>query len=160
METINSSFKITNPGLLFFIFCIMYLYNPAFAAEKNSYLQPLIGKWEGRCYHFASQESVSVSITINEDATVEGTVGDAVLKKCLAKKNRGWIGRWVNIKTDYIVRSGYLEGLIAPGDSIKLNYFTLPFNFSGTRMQGTVMKIAKWTYPLPLVKIDLKKVIE
>lgn len=142
------------------IFLMLFVFTTAFAGEKNSYLKPLIGTWEGKCYHFASKDSVLVSITINEDATAIGTVGDAILRDCLAKKNRGWFGRWINIKTDYIIKSGYLEGLIVPSDSITVNYFTLPFNLAKTRMQGTVMKIAKWTYPVPLVRIDFIKVME
>jgi hypothetical protein len=59
-----------------------------------------------------------------------------------------------------IIKSGYLEGPIAASDSIMVNYFTLPFNLADSRMHGAVMRIMKWTYPHPLVRIDLTKVTE
>ena len=103
---------------------------------------------------------VEVSITIAADGKVSGKVGTAVLQQCQLQANRGWLGRLLNLKTDYIVRGGYLEGPVWPGDVVTKRSFTIPFNLREGELVGTVMVLQSWRYPHPLThQLHLKKAL-
>lgn len=76
-----------------------------------------------------------VSIKILPDGRVEGMAGGARLTGCSVKKNRGWLGRRLNIKTDYIIR-GCLEGAVVPGDSGGMRKIAIPFNIIDGKLTG------------------------
>ncbi|MCX6339829.1 MAG: hypothetical protein NTX71_07915 [Candidatus Aureabacteria bacterium] len=98
----------------------------------------LIGTWEGisKFSRRGVQELATVSITILPDGSVEGMAGAAKFSRCLVKKNRGWLGRKLNIKTDYIIR-GYLEGSVVPKDSGGIRKIAMPFTIrDGTLVGG------------------------
>lgn len=135
----------------------------AFAGKKDA-PQEIIGTWEGNGVLFLPlakepppskfpDDSPLITLTINDDGTVDGNIGNAVLKNCVAKSNRGWFGRWLNIKTDYIIKNGYLEGSLSPVDSVQIKKFTMPFNVKDGKIAGTVMQIFRWNYPKPLVRV-------
>jgi len=122
----------------------------------------LVGVWAGNCEVYGSfnrgqhgddhpENRISIEIRINSDRTVEGTVGNAVLRDCRFKRNRGTIGRWLNFKTDFIVKSGYLDGRIVPADNETRREFTIPFNIVDGQLRGSVMTLKPWTYPFPVV---------
>ena len=95
---------------------------------------------------------VPIKIVIGKDCSVGGTVGDAILKNCRVKKNRGWLGRMLRMKTDYIVVGGWLEGAIVPEDPTTKRTFTMPFNCVDGRLVGSIMVTQKWNYPYPLTR--------
>ncbi len=104
------------------------------------------------------EDNPQIDINISKDGTVTGHVGNAILRNCIITKNRGWFGRLLNIKTDFIIKEGYLEGKICPGDTVNQKQFTLPFNIHRGQLVGTIMQIHKWKYPDPLVRVKLNKV--
>jgi hypothetical protein len=99
--------------------------------------------------------AVEVDITIHEDGSVTGTVGDATLQQCILKKNRGELGRSLNIASDYLVAEGYLDGAIVPEDTITYKEFTIPFDIVDGKLHGSIMWLEGWKYPKPLLAIDL-----
>lgn len=97
----------------------------------------LVGTWEGPSLfsRHGARETVLVSITIFPDGKVEGTAGGARLSQCRVKKNRGWLGKKLNIKTDYIIR-GYLEGAVTSKDTGGERKIAMPFNVRDGRLVG------------------------
>jgi len=101
---------------------------------------------------------VALDLTIHDDGTVTGTVGDAELVDCVLKQNRGELGRRLNMATDYIIMDGYLAGPIVPEDEVAEKAFTLPFTIVDGHMRGSLFWVKAWKYPLPLMpRIDLAK---
>ena len=98
-----------------------------------------------------------LAITIREDARVTGTVGGAELVDCVLKRNRGELGRQLNVASDYIIMDGYLDGPIIPGDEELRKDFTIPFDVVDGRMQGSIMWVQGLKYPSPLLHVDLDK---
>jgi hypothetical protein len=128
----------------------------------------LLGTWQGESsvrppirFEPAPEEerepeiAVPLALTIHDDATVTGTVGDAQLVDCVLKRNRTDLGRQLNMASDYIVMDGYLNGPIIPGDEETRKEFTIPFNVVDGHMQGSVMWLKELKYPLPLLRVDL-----
>lgn len=130
----------------------------------------LLGTWQGEAtvrppirFEPAPEEerepevAVPLAITIHEDASVTGTVGDAQLVDCVLKLNRSELGRQLNMASDYIVMDGYLDGPILAGDEDARKNFTIPFNIVDGQMQGSIMWLKSGKYPLPLLSVDLTK---
>ena len=108
------------------------------AAEKVA--ATMTGHWEGRAQViviWCRQTNLTVALDIREDGTVTGKVGDATLSKGRLKKNRGWLGRKLNVKTDYII-VGELEGAILAREGIKRSQVKLPLNFRGGTFVGSL----------------------
>jgi len=49
------------------------------------------------------------------DAAAHGTVGEATLQESVLKRNRGELGRSLNMASDYIIIDGHLAGPIVFG---------------------------------------------
>ncbi len=126
--------------------------------------ETLVGTWEGGARVFgvkgaeSGKDSVRVSITLSADGTVTGKVGNALFHGCRAASNRGWISRALNIRTEYIVHGGTLEGPVVPGDTETSRTFTLPFSFRDGGLKGGMMIKKGWRYPKPLLRLDVRKV--
>ena len=100
----------------------------------------MAGHWKGSAriiVAWCQQTTLPVSITIHGDGTVAGTIGDAALKQARLKPNRGWLGRKLHLKTDYIV-VGKLEGAIVAREHISRSGVSIPLNFTGTNFVGGV----------------------
>jgi hypothetical protein len=139
--------------------------------SKSSWQPPdsLAGTWSAKSEVFADfkkgkypseypEDLIDITIQINRDATVDGKVGDATLKDCWIKKNRSWFGRWLNIKTDFIICKGTIDGKVVPEDKLTSRRFTIPFNIVDGKMRGSIMLLYKWKYPYPMFpRMMLKK---
>lgn len=102
---------------------------------------------------------VAIDITIHADGKVTGTVGAAALTDCVLKQNRGELGRWLKLATDYIVMDGYLAGPIVPEDETGEKAITIPFNLVDGRLRGSLFWGEAWKYPRPLLpQLELSKV--
>lgn len=102
---------------------------------------------------------LAIDITIDEDGTVTGTVGDAELVDCVLKQNRSELGRQLNIATDYIVMDGYLAGAIVIEDETPEKNITIPVNLVDGQLRGSLFWVKAWKYPLPLLsRLELNKV--
>ncbi len=134
----------------------------------------LVGAWQGECKIGLpvvfnpnqlpenvprSVTTVKVAITISEDATVEGCIGEAIVEECVLKRNRGELGRMLDMATDYIIMDGYLAGPIVSGhDENDSKSFMMPFNLVEGRIPGGLNWQQKWKYPYPLCVIDLERI--
>ncbi len=134
---------------------------------------PLIGTWHGEStvrlpIVFVPESDddpsddvrvpVAIELTIHDDGTVTGTVGDAELVECVLKQNRGELGRRLNMATDYIIMDGYLAGAVVPEDETPEKDLTIPFNIVDDHLHGSLFWEKEWQYPLPLMpQIELVK---
>ncbi len=66
----------------------------------------MIGDWQGNAriiVTWCQQRVLPVDLDIHADGNVTGKVGDATLTKGRLQRNRGWVGRKLDLKTDYII---------------------------------------------------------
>ncbi len=125
--------------------------------------QELLGSWVGESKAFLKsdgvviRDSVRVEITFHENFSVTGKLGNSILNDCIFAYNRGKIGKFLNVKSDYIVKSGTLVGKISENDSQEIRRFTVPCNIKDNRLRGTFMQIFHFSYPYPVANIDLEK---
>ena len=121
----------------------------------------LTGTWRGHVEIFgsfkvepypskAAADHQDVIITIASSGAVSGRIGQARFSGCTVHRNRGWLGRKLNIKTDYIILGGYMEGPITPRDKGAKREFTIPFNITNGRLSGTIMLLPKFPLTRPL----------
>ncbi len=113
---------------------------PALQATEQVVTEAMIGHWEGSAQiivNWCTQQQLPVSIDIHADGTVTGTVGDAGLAHGRLARNRGWIGRKLNLATDYIVR-GDLKGPIVATEGISRASVSMPLTFSAGGFTGGV----------------------
>jgi len=119
--------------------------------------EPFSGVWacDSRVVGTGSEDgsppaTIRIEFRIQENGTVLGHVGEAVMRGFVFQRNRGNVGRWLNIKTDYIIHHGALEGAIYEGDSAEEKEFAFPFNVQDGKLTGTIMRIEGMKYPWPL----------
>jgi hypothetical protein len=104
-----------------------------------------------------SQDSVLTELYIEENGKVTGKVGNAEFKEAKVKKNRGSLGRKLNLATDYVIR-GQLNGSTFEGDSIREKEISIPLYFENGKLKGDLfMNKGLGLYPmgsLELLKRD------
>jgi len=100
----------------------------------------MIGTWSGHgqvVVNWTDQPSIHVRLVILVDGSVSGRVGDANLTNGRITMNRGPIGRFLHIKTDYIV-SGQLVGPVIAAAHIQRDAVKLPLNWNGSAFTGAL----------------------
>jgi hypothetical protein len=110
------------------------------AASENIVSSNMVGHWAGNAriiVVWCQQTNLPVSFQIQPNANVTGTVGDATLTNAQFKANRGWLGRKLNLKTDYIV-TGKLSGPIIKNERIARSGVSIPLTFTGSNFVGGV----------------------
>ncbi|MBD3376070.1 hypothetical protein GF406_13620 [candidate division KSB1 bacterium] len=135
------------------------------AAAKDFPPPGLTGTWTGQVEIFgpfkvepypsqAPEDHPQVIITIHSDGTVQGRIGAAKFVDAFVRKNRGWFFRLLNIKTDYIITGGTLEGKVTPRDTGTKAEFLIPFSIVDDKLQGSINLLPKTplTRQLNLVK--------
>ena len=78
-----------------------------------------------------------VKLDIHADGSVTGIVGDAKLTDGRFQRNRGWLGRKLNLATDYIITGG-LDGPIVAADGITRAKVKMPLDFQDGIFVGGV----------------------
>jgi hypothetical protein len=107
----------------------------------------------------APSNFAEIAITIGEDGSVSGSVGNAQLVGCRLKKNRTGFEKSFNIKTDYIILGGTLDGPIYAGDSVAERNVTIPLNLENQLLIGTLFHIETLKYPDPIIsKLEFTKI--
>ena len=142
---------------------------PAFTllAGDTATLSDLAGQWHGKTrfkgisYEEATQkkvvpQDVETLLHISADGKVTVQVGGAGLSDCVVELNRGWFGRLINIKTDFIIR-GKIIGAVAVGSESGTNTINAPFNLPDGRIGGTLFVIHPFTYPYPFLDLRLSR---
>ncbi len=166
--------KIVENRLSLFTIIVMGMLLAGCGAASIDQVDPsLIGTWHGECeislpvvFNPANlpdgvertRQAVSMHITIREDAATEGSVGEATLEESVLKRNRGELGRRLNMASDYIIIDGDLSGPIVAGqDENDLKSFTIPFDLVDGEIRGGLMWRQGWKYPYPLCKVELER---
>jgi hypothetical protein len=101
-------------------------------------------------------QGVETVLHISADGKVTGQVGGAELSDCVVDANRGWFGRLLNIKTDFIIR-GKIIGAVAIGSESGTNTINAPFNLLDSRIKGTIFITHPFTYPYPFLGLRLSR---
>jgi hypothetical protein len=115
-------------------------------ASRSLPTPALVGHWEGNdriIVSWCRQTNLPVKLDIDADGSVAGTVGDANLRGGRFQRNRGWLGRKLNIETDYII-TGNLDGAIVAAEGIKRKHVMMPCNFDGSVIKGSVATSGIW----------------
>lgn len=145
---------------------VLYLGWNASPGADESWTPPdsLVGTYEGTALCFvriANQtgaDSVRMRITILPNGTVEGTAGGAAFVQCRVTRNRGWLGRKLNLGTDWWIQKGLLEGPVVPGDAETRREISLPFNMVQGCLRGSLFERKGWRYPNPILpRLHLRK---
>jgi hypothetical protein len=100
----------------------------------------LVGHWQGSArivVDWCQQQRLPVAIDINSDGNVTGKIGDATLKNGRLSRNRGWIGRKMNLATDYIIK-GDLTGSLVPTEGVTRSSVSIPFDLTNMTLVGGV----------------------
>jgi beta-lactamase regulating signal transducer with metallopeptidase domain len=98
-------------------------------STKSTIPQEFVGHWKGQAkiiVNWTRQRWLAIEIEIMPDGKVTGKVGDSELKDAVFKSNRGWLGKKLNIKTDWIIR-GDLIGPVIKNENIEREYINLLF---------------------------------
>ena len=115
--------------------------NPPLLAGKLRLRPEMVWRREGQAEVFVSwcrQKELPVALTIYEDGTVEGKIGDATLGHSRIEPNRSWLDRALHWRTDYAIR-GDLSGAIVAAESITRHRVSILLNFDGSRFTGAVI---------------------
>ena len=128
----------------------------------------LIGRWHGQNHFFGMSRKeivekkvaiqyVETKLEISANGKVTGRVGGAELSGCVVEANRGWFGRLLHIKTDFIIR-GKIVGAVAPGSEAGIHSISAPFNLNGPHVVGSMFVIhGAFTYPYPFLSLRLSR---
>jgi hypothetical protein len=99
---------------------------------------PMVGHWEGNAriiVIWCQQTNLPVAVDIQADGIVTGKIGDATLVEGRFKRNRGWLGRKLNLKSDYIITGG-LTGPIVAAEGITRSGVWVPLHFKDGAFRG------------------------
>jgi hypothetical protein len=100
----------------------------------------IVGHWEGSArivVDWCKQQRLPIAIDIHSNGSVTGKIGDASLTNGRFASNRGWMGRKLNLATDYVIK-GDLTGAIVTTEGITRSSVTVPLNFTGNALVGGV----------------------
>ena len=101
---------------------------------------PVAGHWAGSARIIVSwcqQTNLNVAVDIRADGNVSGKVGGATLIGGRFAANRGWLGRKLNLATDYII-TGRLEGALVPAEGIVRDRVYIPLNLKDNALVGGI----------------------
>jgi len=131
--------KIQRFGLTMLVLVWGILLRASVPPEPDEAFAPeVVGQWKGNAriiVIWSKQTNLCVTLNIRDDATVTGKIGDALLMNGRLKKNRGWLGENLKVKTDYII-VGDLKGAIVAAEGISRPRVKIPLNLNGGTLSG------------------------
>jgi hypothetical protein len=107
--------------------------------EKLPPSTELIGEWTGKAkviVSSVSRDSITVFLKILPRGDIMGRVGDAPIRRAYVAKNDGWVGRFFNTSTDFVV-VGNLAGPIIAGSDARPD-MTIPFMLRNGTIRGEI----------------------
>jgi hypothetical protein len=110
-------------------------------ADESIVTPTMAGHWTGNARIIVSwchQTNLPVEVDIHADGSVIATVGDARLLEGRFQPNRGWLGRLLNLASDYII-TGRLDGAIVAAEGITRERVMIPLDFNGGVFKGRVL---------------------
>ncbi len=111
-----------------------------FGASAQVATPSVIGRWGGVADiagDWTTQRTLPINIVIGADDQVTGSIGDATLVNGRLSRNRGWLGRAMQVKTDYIIQAD-LDGLIIRAENIQRDMVQIPFDWRDGRLVGSI----------------------
>ncbi len=135
-----------------------------FSMTKWEPTKSQIGKWSGTGeLHLDYQvtpyknEDSEIVLEIHKNGNVSGTLGDSQLIECKITLNRVRFERFLQIKTDYIIK-GYIDSKINEHDELFMRKISIPCNIDDNVLLGSIFHIETLKYPYPLIpKLQLTK---
>lgn len=100
----------------------------------------VIGRWSGVAdiaVNWTKQRTVPINVVIGANDQVTGTIGDATLARGRLLRNRGWLGRVMQIKTEYIIEAD-LDGPIIRAENVQRQMIQIPLDVREGRLVGSV----------------------
>jgi hypothetical protein len=88
----------------------------------------LVGDWSS-----GSWMDPKITLKVQADGAVSGTVGDATILSGHYAVNRSWFGKFVNWRTDHIIRGTLSQSVQGSGDR-----FSAPFNLRDSDLVGSI----------------------
>jgi hypothetical protein len=110
------------------------------SAAESIVTPVMVGHWGGSARIIVSwchQKNLPVAVDIHTDGSVTGKVGDATLVGGSFEANRGWLGRKLNLATDYII-TGKLDGAIVAAEGIARDKVYIPLNMKDDAFVGGI----------------------
>jgi len=130
-------FNLTT-GLVAIIVTLVISLSGGEAMAESEVASEVVGPWEGKAHiivDWCKQKNLSIAVDIREDGTVSGKVGDATLTEGQLKRNRGWLGRKLRVKTDYII-IGKLAGPIVASENFTRSAVKIPIDAKNGKLLG------------------------
>lgn len=112
----------------------------------------LIGNWQakqkvtvrdkqnGHFVFIPAPDSILIKFSIDKDGNISGQLGNATFTNCKVMKNRGDLGRKLNLATDYVIK-GELNGAIFEGDPHLKKEISAPFDVNQNKMNGSLFQL-------------------
>ena len=103
-------------------------------------LPAMCGRWKGDADIFVNwtkARKLPVEIVIAADDRVTGKIGDATILNGRFRPNRGWLGRALHVKTDWII-DGRLGGPIIASENVVREELMMPLNWKGSSFEGGI----------------------
>ena len=129
----NTKIIVSLLGALFYV-------SAAFADTRLTPEPAMVGQWTGVAeivVSWTKQRSLALDLVIRADGTVTGRIGDATLTNGHLATNRNWLGKKLNLATDYII-VGDLAGAIIAAEQIRREHIKVPLNWSEGIFRGGV----------------------
>jgi len=154
--------------LFFVVLSLSFIQPFSLSAENWTPPSSIVGNWSGKHlvvvrtktngkFNFIKHpEAVIFNISIKQNCQVSGSLGTAVFEDCIIQKNRGWIAKQLNLKTDWVIQ-GKLVGAIFPEDVIKNKTISMPINIENGRIKGSLFQIEGTIGMFPMVDVRLSK---
>ena len=121
------------------VFATLLVAGNLYAAESIA-TPAMLGHWDGNARIIVSwchQKNLPVAVDIHADGSVTGKIGDATLIGGSFEANRGWLGRKLNLATDYII-TGKLDGAIVAAEGITRDKIYIPLNLKDDTFVGGI----------------------
>ena len=135
-----AAMKVTSHSMWWLALLTLLLTAGISQASQSAVTGAMAGHWEGNARIVVSwchQTNLPVKVDINQDGSVTGTIGDAALVRGRFQLNRGWLGRKLNLASDYIIM-GDLKTAIVAAEGITRSRVFIPLNFTGGVFKGGI----------------------
>jgi hypothetical protein len=117
----------------------------------------LVGTWVGSASNThitPSNAPMPLSLTVSTDGSVTGTLGTAVVKNGSIRKNRGKLGRYFNMKSDYLIYAD-LEGSLVTDKDIRYEGVFININIENDKIVAAGFSTTHSRYGTPITKQGL-----
>ena len=98
----------------------------------------MTGVWAGTAnvlVDWIEEPNITVTLFINAEGRVTGSVGDAILRNARFERNRGAFARFFNRKSDWVV-VGQLEGALIRAEGLQRLQLRMPLTWVRDHFEG------------------------